>query len=57
MRGAVPAGSVRISARADDATRPIATAQPVAAAATAHLCGAGYEPTSSTTCAGRSPRS
>ncbi|MFI0199918.1 MULTISPECIES: hypothetical protein [Streptomyces] len=40
---AVPAGGVRISDRADAATRAVAAAQPVAAAATANLCGAGYE--------------
>ncbi len=41
---AVPAaGGVRISAAADDATRAVAKAQPAAAAATANLCGAGYE--------------
>ncbi|KOU37214.1 hypothetical protein [Streptomyces sp. WM6368] len=41
--GAVPAGGVRISDRADAAARAVAAAQPVAAAATANLCGAGYE--------------
>ncbi|MFG2990881.1 hypothetical protein ACGFZK_16605 [Streptomyces sp. NPDC048257] len=40
---AVPAGGVRVSARAGDATRALAKGRPVAAAATADLCGAGYE--------------
>ncbi|MFE9928120.1 hypothetical protein [Streptomyces sp. NPDC005533] len=41
---AVPAaGGVQISAAADATTRAVVKAQPVAAAATANLCGAGYE--------------